>query len=308
MSFTVVPLHNLNLPTDSRAEFGSGFILQEVPEWVKKDPMLDHLSYPDRHSILVSKHALVSEYEAASIGEPDPLWAGKEPKSIQERKFEAAILANVVLWLVQPSIVCFTVVLHAVSWSLLGQPEKQPLIQQIDRQNPLFCHRRDIENRISADQAVEAGRLHGLLFSIPRNNPVWTAMRLLWAALTMYPEDLRYSLFWVGLEALFGPDDNSGEITYKLSQRIAFFISDTTDAARGTFRKAQHCYRMRSRIVHGRWDGDPKMDAVMADTEDIVRSVFLRLLNEPELLLTFISKQRDKFLEDLVFSRGRSAH
>jgi len=42
-------------------------------------------------------------------------------------------------------------------------------------------------------------------------------MRVFWGALTMIAEDLRSSFFWIGLEALFGPDSNTGEITYKIA-------------------------------------------------------------------------------------------
>jgi hypothetical protein len=42
----------------------------------------------------------------------------------------------------------------------------------------------------------------------------------------------------------------------------------------------------------------------MADTESIVRTVFRRLMDEPEMLRTFISNRRNEFLEDWVFSRS----
>ena len=61
---------------------------------------------------------------------------------------------------------------------------------------------------------------------------------------------------------------------------------------------------MRSIIIHGRWQNDPKIDDVMADTEGIVRTVFRRLLENPEMLGTFISKKRNEFLEEWVFSRS----
>jgi hypothetical protein len=119
----------------------------------------------------------------------------------------------------------------------------------------------------------------------------------------MNPAHYRYPFFWMGLEALFGPDDTA-ETTYKLCQRIAFFLGDTPDVARELFRKAKTCYNTRSKIIHGRWKDDPKIDAVMADTEAIVRTAVRHLLDNPEMLRTFISKHRDKFLEDLVFSRA----
>ena len=106
----------------------------------------------------------------------------------------------------------------------------------------------------------------------------------------------------MGLEALFGPDD-AGETTYKLCQRIAFFLADCPDVARDPYRKAKICYNTRSKIIHGRWKDDPKIDIVMADTEAIVRTALRRVVEDPEVLNTFVSKQRDKFLEDFVFSR-----
>ncbi|MFB3777581.1 MAG: hypothetical protein ACE141_08210 [Bryobacteraceae bacterium] len=172
MSFTVVPLHNLSLPSGTRAIFGNGFVFQDVPQWVKNEPILKDLSRHDRQSVLDAKHALVAEYDAPSIGHPDPTWRGKKPRGIQEAKREAAILAD-------------------------------------------------------------------------------------------------------------NPDD-----------------------ARALFRKVKTCYKMRSTIIHGRWKDAPEIVAVMADTEGIVRTVFRRLLDDKEMLRTFISRHRNEFLEDWVFSRS----
>ncbi len=108
--------------------------------------------------------------------------------------------------------------------------------------------------------------------------------------------------FWMALESLFGADD-ANEIGYKLAQRISFFLADTPEVARDLFRKVKTCYKMRSTIMHGRWKEDPKIDDVMADTEAIIRTALRDLFADPELVKTFISKQRDKFLEEWVFSR-----
>jgi hypothetical protein len=89
-----------------------------------------------------------------------------------------------------------------------------------------------------------------------------------------------------------------------MAQRIAFFLADSPDSSREKFRVVKKCYETRSKIVHGRWDDDPKIDHVMADSEQIVRDVFRRLLDDPEMLKAFMSKHRDKFLEDWVFSRS----
>ena len=98
MAFTVIPFHNLSLDPGTTAEFGAGFVLQDVPQWLRDEPILKDLSRHDRESALAATHALVAEYDAQAIGEPDPSWTGKEPKSIQDVKAEAAILANIALW------------------------------------------------------------------------------------------------------------------------------------------------------------------------------------------------------------------
>jgi len=265
--------------------------------------MLSHLSYQDRTSVQRAKHVLVAEYPASAIGELDPASGEKEPQSIQDSKSEAAMMANLALWLAQPSSTCFTSLFHALDLDVLGSPYKKPTILRLETRSPLFCHPDDLERKISIDQVVEAGELFNALRSIPRKNAIWTAVRSVWGALITPASDIRYSFYWIGLESMFGPDGNSGEITYKLSQRIAFFISKSKDQARETFRKTRDCYSTRSQIVHGRWEGQPKMNALMATTESIVRSALQRVLNEPELLQKFVSKERDRFLEDMVFSR-----
>jgi len=303
MSFTIVPFHNLDVPADTRVEFGGGFVLQQIPAWVKEESILRDLSRPDRESVFDSKLGLVAEYTAAAIGEPDPSWKGKQPRSIQEAKNESAILANIALWLVQPSRVCYTLSLHATTWNIPGHEQAQPIIQRIETQTPVYCHPKDERNVVTPDHLKKASRLHATLTAIPRKNPVWEALRSSWAALTSYSADRRYPFFWMALESLFGADDPA-EIGYKLAQRIAFFLADTPDVARDLFRKVKACYKMRSTIIHGRWKDDPKIDDVMYDSEAIVRTVFRDLLADPEMLRTFLSKHRDKFLEDWVFSRS----
>src|SRR2546422_766846 len=113
MAFTVVPIHNLGLSPGARADFGSGFVFQDLPQWLREEGILKDISFQDRQAVLEAKYALVAEYQAAAIGEPDPSWKGQNPKSIQERKGEAAILANFAMWLRQPSAVCYTNVFHA---------------------------------------------------------------------------------------------------------------------------------------------------------------------------------------------------
>ena len=269
MSFTVAPLDNLALPPGSNVAFGDGFVLLDLPAWLRSDPQIEHLSSDDRESLLRARHALVAEYEAHGSRDKDPNWKGQSPRTIQHSKGEAAIMANFSLWLVQPSRVCLTNVFHAVS----GPTILNPTVCSVSYEPPILRHPNDPSAMPSLEQAITAGQFHAILANVPRKNSVWTALRAFWAGLTTRTRDIRYLLFWVGLEALFGSDDGR-EISYKLAQRIAFFLCDSPDSAKATFREVKKCYGMRSQIAHGRWDDSTAFDHLMGVTEALLVRFF----------------------------------
>src|ERR1035441_6803045 len=139
MSFTVVPLHNLDLPAGSRIPFGKNFVLQGIPEWLKQDKsILRDIGQTERDLTLAAKHALVSEYYADSLGFLDPEWKGPNPRSIQKQRFQNALLANMAIWLVQPSQVYFTVGIHALTRLDGGRTVDPPFIIQTEREGPYY--------------------------------------------------------------------------------------------------------------------------------------------------------------------------
>jgi hypothetical protein len=146
-----------------------------------------------------------------------------------------------------------------------------------------------------------AGRLHSSLIRVPQDTAVWTAIRATWAGLQMNIEEIRYSLFWMALEALFGPDDPR-EITYRLSHRIALFLTKDRSGARELFMKAKSGYGFRSKVVHGRWKENVKSQVLMADAERLVRESLIRLLQDDELMNVLCGKKRGAYLDNLIFS------
>jgi hypothetical protein len=81
---------------------------------------------------------------------------------------------------------------------------------------------------------------------------------------------------WIALEALFAPDGRRGEITYKISRRIPFFLS--TERARRLDIAAcvRRSYDARSNIVHG--DSTADLKSVGDETEELLRSTLQRWL------------------------------
>ena len=283
--------------------FGDGLCLQDVPEWLRKDEhTLADINRMDRQLTLAAKHALVAEYEAASIGEPDPNWKGQHPKSIQEMKLQSAMLANLAMWLRQPAPIRFTVCFNALSIRN-GPHGTVPVILDVQGITPLYCHPHDEKNPLTSHHIKQAAELHRILCGIPRKNPVWEALRAMWAGLTMNPADHRYPFFWLGLEALFGDEDYSRGFTKRLCERIALFIAENKKDAQSIYDKASRCYDMRSTIVHGRWENDPALDDVMYETEAIWRTGLRKLMERPDILAKFVGAERNQYLTQLSTDR-----
>jgi hypothetical protein len=292
---TVIPLHNTELNSDVSHEFGGGLTVTALPAWVSGQEMLKGLSRHDRESVDEATHALVVTYPAEALGSPDPNWKGLEPKSIQEVKYEGGLMANLALWLAKASPACFVVVLHA------RHHASGAVIQQIQRGSPLLCHPIDVESRIGEAELPRASALHKALLGVARDTSLWTANRAAWAGLQTNIESVRCLLFWVALEALFGAEDG-GEITYRLSQRVGFFLGANREEARQFFEMAKIGYSFRSKIVHGRWKQDPNATKRMAEAESLFRLALARILEDQLLVETFSTKKRDKFLDSLVFN------
>ncbi len=303
MSFTVVPLCNLSIPLGTRIPFGADFTLQELPPWVKEDgEILAGISGSDRRLVGEASSALVAEYEADAIGLPDPKWPGDNPKSIQELKFQSAMLANLAIWLSQPCPVYFTVVFHALTRLASGEVARPPIILQTQWHTPMFCLPEFVSNPIKPHHLRKAGEIHRIVSTVPRGNVVWAALRAFWSALTSRPVDLRYPLFWQGLESLFASETKAWKVTELLCNRISFFLADNAGDQQALFRKVETCYETRSKIVHGRWKPGPGIDRQMADTENICRTAMRHILEKPAMVDAFISPRRDDFLDAWVQS------
>jgi hypothetical protein len=291
---TVVPLQNVVLDPDARFEFAGGILLTATPPWVSKEKMLESLSEWHRKAVHESPSSLIATYEATALGDPDPAWTGSEPKSIQDTKYELCVLANLALWLRRASPAHFVVVLHAPQFG------DTPITQRISRHSPLLCHPRDIASRVKAADIPVAVQLHHALAATTRDTSLWTAIRATWAALQTNAEVVRYALFWMALEALFGPED-AREITYRLSQRVALFLAESQTEAKQFFSMAKKGYGFRSKIVHGRWKDDPEGVTRMAEVEELVRRSFGRILSDKALQDRFSGKARESYLDELAF-------
>ena len=284
----------LDLPFD----FGHGVVLRPVPDWLREDQIIENLSYSQRQQLVHdTQFVFAVEYEAESLGDPDPDWKGPEPRSKQARARELIEFSNFVIWLARPSSFSFELIIHAEqsvnTWTL-----RQLLVFP-----RLIPHKRYADIKIKKNDLELARRLLSAIAELPRASAVWIAVRTLFGALSEQEWEIRLLRLWIAMEALFGPED-SREITYRISQRIAFFLATDKELAREVFNSVKTSYAWRSRVVHGmRLSklGGEKSEQLLYDTENLIRKALNGILRDPQLVQNFSDKNRERYLDDLIF-------
>lgn len=284
-------------PISEPIELSCGIRLEPVPSWVKSDDALKLLSWTDRENIRDAELTLATTYEAEALGSPDPEWKGASPRSIQSVVDEKFVLAAVALWLAKPARLVYGPVLH------FGRNGDPASLRQAGSLHPVLISDAEQENVPMSEDLKRAGQLLEIILSLRRNATIWTAIRMLVRALTESMWEARYLWQWVVLEALFGPE-SPNETTYRLAQRIGLFVGDEPESRRRLFDEARQGYSWRSKIVHGRKLSNltrEKSIELSMSTEHLIRVALVRVLTTPDYLLRFDGKERDTFLDELLF-------
>jgi hypothetical protein len=283
---------------DVAVELGNNVVLCPRPDWLITEEITYGLSEQDQTDLNISKYVLMQEYEADSLGDPDPGWTGETPRSKQQKAEEAINLADTALWLAKPSPIGFrrVIVAHSPSgvWTRV----------QFGRANPLRCHTLDVDNKYDSSDLQTAKELNRALLGLGWREAIWIACRTLWLALLTREWTVRYLLLWTALETLFGPEDGR-EVTYRISQRLAFFLSEEKAEVRKKFQESKKGYEWRCRVVHGMRLSKLKpeeSERIMHEAESMVRDSLKRILGDPTLIKHFNGTNREPYLDDLVFS------
>jgi hypothetical protein len=296
------PLHDLRLGRNIFFQLAPDTFLAPIPDWVRNDEfILKRLSQPDRDELAACTHCFLSEYEVDEDAELMASRAGKEIfVSAKGTKSDQVYLANLAMWLQRLPYVGFNLVFHARE-SYCESPWRHDRFLYLPNDEP---HRR----AITSDDLESVRSLYTALCKIPRDSAPWAAFRAVTSALQMDHNEIRHLLLWIALEALFGVAD--GEIKYRLSQRLAFFIANDRIEAGELFVKAKHGYDARCKIAHGAWGPKTKKTETAVTltgiTEEFVRRAFVRLLQEEEISKKFSGsdKNRCAYLDRLPFEES----
>ena len=290
---TVVPLNNFEINIRKPFHFSPNVTIERIPGTLRKDKQLERLAQYDRERLDACTHSLVFHYEAEGLYSADPNWKGKEPRTIEKANGEAASLANLAFWLQHPSPLGFSLTFHMPEFTTF-------VIQASEVRDRFLCHPDNKDERVTRKDLKPAKELFAALTKIPRETSVWTAIRALIAALQMNVEEIRYLLLWVALEALFGAPS---EITYRISERLAFFIGKNKAEKQSLFSDAKKGYGFRSKVAHGAWKKNKDSTALTATSEGLLRRALVRLLLDDNISKHFLGKDdaRNKYLDELVF-------
>ena len=277
---------------------GQDVYLGPIPSWLKNKKLRKTLDLMEVDLIEEATHNFFVKYEANSLGDHDPDWNGPEPKkrSIQERVRESIIYANLALWLSRPSSIGFT---HLMHWQYM---DTEWYLVQYSKPRPLAALPQYTRESLEKSDVEYAQRLHSNIAALPRRGAVLTAIGVLWDALRQKDGEKRYLFHWIALEALFGTTEG-GEITYRLSQRIAFFLGSNTEERKDISGLVKSAYRLRSNVVHGmRLEKltEEKSNTAMLNTELWIRNSMKKILQDEELIEVFSCKKRESYLDDLV--------
>jgi hypothetical protein len=132
---------------------------------------------------------------------------------------------------------------------------------------------------------------------------VHTALSAITRALIEGSWEIRFLLYWLAIESLFGPEDGR-EIAFRISQRAALFL-ERGAKAQEIFNQIKESYRWRSKIVHGLRVSslrDRQPEKILLESEELLRRIFSLIFNLSTTAEKFDGNDREKFLDGLAFS------
>lgn len=278
--------------------FAEGIVLDELPEWVKAESTLR--AFGATLSVQLKEWTqlgLQVAYEADSLGTPDPNVSVGPERSLQESAFQSTKDINLALWLARPTSFGLLAVLHG------EELDGEWHMRQAARLETLVSLPEYEDLRLEAGD-FEIGRaLFTTMHALRRGSLLRTAMDATIRGVSERNWVLRFTILWIVMESLYGPTD-AHEVTFRISQRIAFFLGKNKEEAFSLFKTAKANYGWRCKVVHGlRVSGltDDKSLLLMSELENMVRLSLRRILSEPGIQSRFESKSRESYLDGLTF-------
>lgn len=283
-------------------DFGGGLTITKKPQWITDLENDEKISPTMQEVIKDSKYVIAKEYEAENYGSPDPEWDDKDIiKSMQDTAREEILLTNLALWMAKPLCLQYQVLHHAmyIERDRLWIPRGGGWF------DPIVYNKLDEQAELNTSDWTTAKNLFTQLLRLRKTQEgnIWSAVNdLLWG-LVVKKREIRFTMLWIALESLYGPQDVPQEIIHRIAQRAAFFLSGTAEERKSLYVSIKKSYSMRSKIIHGRAMfemGKPENDEITKRAEEFVRQSLVKIIIN-DLLSTFDGDKRDGYLDGLIF-------
>ena len=294
-SFHLVrPLQGVRLPGGVAVDFAEGVRLTPRPDWVSS---IVGLSSFDTHEVEQCHASLMITYDYPPPGLGIEELIKLNQRDVAQKHSERLTRAQLSLWLRWPGA-------YRSPFTATGRIHGDLVLsEQTTWGTPFFGHPKDPAAGPGSEQIGRAMALHRSMESIPSGSAVLTALATTWSALHQSDLPVRLLFLWIALESLFGPED-AREMSYRLAQRIALFSEVGQQEAREAFQIAKRGYSFRSKVAHGKTlEGEAAIDEI-GQAERLLRVCLGRILETDGMVANFSSKQREPFLDGLVFTRG----
>jgi Apea-like HEPN len=250
----------------------------------------------DLQSLHEAKHTFLFQYEATGRrGLVEPMEGNISMASVALDKIS---LANLALWISKPNGLVFFPIIH-FTYDDGTQVSNYSRIQRIKP------HIGYLNDNVQVEDFKKACTIYQHILSLDRQGTTWRAIYSLLTALHETDFPTRFIQIWIGLEALFGPEERN-ELSYRISQRIAFFLKSNTDDVKELFKNVKNSYVLRSKIVHGlhlNYLKNVDVGEITLFVEKLISHVFLKELGDINIIREFENKKRDIFLDNLVFQK-----
>jgi len=281
---------------ETKKDLGQGVVAGPLPAWAHDEEFIREAGRFYDDELREAKYAFLILYDCGALGQPHP---AQPDTTCQDAAYDTIRLANMSLWIANPSPLSIRFVVHVAG----GRGSGASRVTILD---PVTAHPRNESNILTVHDINQAKCLFTNLSGVPRTSALRTSAKFLWKTLTEVGWwEVRYVTTWIALEALFGPE-SPGETTFKICQRIAFFLSDKESERLPTYQKAHELYEPRCKLVHGRLlknlYGERSLD-VSFEAEEMLRLSLRKILLDTDLTRKFSSEtEREKYLTNLVFS------
>ena len=134
-------------------------------------------------------------------------------------------------------------------------------------------------SEIDADVCAQARSVAGRLTAARKSPTISLALRRFdFASQRLRVED-RLIDAWIALEALFLPGERD-ELRYRVSLRMAYFLSADPVERRTMFQQVRRSYDARSAIVHGHEPAG--LNETATHTVEVLRQALLKAIQEPD--------------------------